>query len=520
MDSNFFCEDEEKALDYSKTVYYYDDEEEENPKEYFEKGVINSALKNKSLNISKKKLNENLFNLLCDITKLNNFDKPNEKKLENKEIDSFLIFSITNKLINEMGINKQFMISFRFPSELYFCKEKSSKKIGIKESENNSRKLKEYINDQNENNSKFLIEKEVKICTKSHTKNIRTIFNRLYTIFNLEKIKIKNDKELRIQFEEKKNKLEIRSKENIKKLKINSFWINYLKENNIKLKNDIKNEKSLKKNKNENLDKYLENKETELSKLEKNINNNLFNSLNELISQCNLQYNMSINYFLIFSIILKILYDLKIPDYIRIFAYNSKIRIYKEKNTNKFGILDDKNNEIKMMNFVRKQDINFENSNYIDVNIFPDSLQNKICSLKDKFFYFINLLGFKFTLGKTKIIAFYDSFELKDNKYNETNFLIEDQTIKNFEYIKYMNNNNLIDEHNNFGQKLTHKNENREKFLKKIYKFENSLPEDIEKIEINTEKFIEEHINKKSEKSKNRNKKNKIKKQEKDEKNN
>ena len=187
MDSNIFCENEEKLLDYSKKVYYFDGVEKH--KDFFKTGVINLELRNKHLNNSKKKLNEYLFNLLCDITKLNKFDENNKKNFDNKEFDSFLVFSIINKFIYEMNINNEFMILFRIPAKLYFCKEKDSKKIGIKEDKNNSTKLKKFIYDQNEDNSNFLIEKEVTIITGSHLFNIRNVLGRLYTILNLGKKK-------------------------------------------------------------------------------------------------------------------------------------------------------------------------------------------------------------------------------------------------------------------------------------------------------------------------------------------
>ena len=206
---------------------------------------------------------------------------------------------------------------------------------------------------------------------------------------------------------------------------------------------------------------------------------------------------------------------MKIPDYIRIFNYpkknTAKIRVYKEKNTNKIGILDYEKNVIKIKNFARKQDIDFKQSEYINVEIiYKDSLKSRIL-------YFIKLLTLHFSkMKKINIPFFCDSFILNNNGYNEEDYIIPNEISENsknyFKYFQYMNGDDSINEKYNYGEKPTHKNKSIGNFLKKINEFQESLPSDSEEMENKVENFVEENINKKSEKSKNRNKKNKNKK--------
>ena len=90
------------------------------------------------------------------------------------------------------------------------------------------------------------------------------------------------------------------------------------------------------------------------------INDNLFNLLCNLIEQNNHKYDRKdVNSFLIFAIVYKILNDLEIPEYIFIYYLKGRIQICEEIINKKIGILEDKKNKIKLLNFLRKQDIVF-----------------------------------------------------------------------------------------------------------------------------------------------------------------
>ena len=110
---------------------------------------------------------------------------------------------------------------------------------------------------------------------------------------------------------------------------------------------------------------------------------------------------------------IKFLNDLKIPEYIRIYAFMGRIQICKEKMTNKIGILEDKNNKLKLFHFIRKQDINFEN---YDGKIEIETL-NHYSNVKSIIRDVFHIIGFQYRKNKnSKIIKmFCDSFSLRSH---------------------------------------------------------------------------------------------------------
>ena len=67
----------------------------------------------------------------------------------------------------------------------------------------------------------------------------------------------------------------------------------------------------------------------------------------------------------------------------------------------------------------------------------------------------------------TKIIC--DSFSLGSHVFKDNNsFEIMSEINQSFEYQKYIHDTDRIDEKFNYGKIETHKNKNRQKFLKKI----------------------------------------------------
>ena len=251
--------------------------------------------------------------------------------------------------------------------------------------------------------------------------------------------------------------------------------------------------------------KYCSEKNEDHTSLKSMINNDLFNLLCNLIEQSNNDDRYPINSFLIFAIIYKFLSDLKIPEYIRMYNLGTRIQIYKENLTNKIGILEDKNNKLKLANFIRNQRIDFKNYNgRVEINT-----RNHFFSVKSKIDSLMKILKFqhKFTKNSEIIKIFCDSFSLGSHVFNDKNsFEIMSEINQSFEYQKYINNSDNVDEKSNYGKIETHKNINRQKFLKKIEMFEERIKKDSKNYGKNMKKFAK-NINKKSEKSKRRNKK-------------
>ena len=202
-----------------------------------------------------------------------------------------------------------------------------------------------------------------------------------------------------------------------------------------------------------------------LDKLTIDINKNLFDLLADLITENN--YNKerkNINYFLIFVIIYKILYNMDILGYIYIYIFQSRIQICREISKNKLGILEDKNNKIKLSEFIREQNINFNESEKIEIE--TSKHFNIIKSVIENIFNLFNLIKPK----KQKLVKmFCDSitFSSQNIKY----FLKRKKEInQNFKY--QLNNNNIkINEKINYDEQ-TYKNKKRESFLRKIDIFE------------------------------------------------
>ena len=543
---------------------------QEGETEYFNE-TPQSIVEKKHLSKINANLNMNMINLLKHIKSKNsvncvgfldgNYEDP---------IDSFLIFAIIYKIFYDWGISEYIRI-YRSKNIINIYEEKQTHKFTIQENKINSVKINDYLKKLDEDEILNIIhkndedyEKQILIDTNCHLKNLYNTLNNLINIFN---IKIKSPKKHQTEnTTETKYKLICNLKleepccfmfynflnnEKIYFLENGSnFFLSITKNeidnqifdvDNVKFKkscccmsyNFSNNERflfhakesgfflSIRKNGNSNqinmdTKSCLINEDN--NKLKKKINSELFNLLRCLIEQNNSNYeHKKINSFLIFVIIYKFFNDLKIPEYIRIYNFKGIIQIYKEKITNKIGILEDKNNKLKLFHFIGKQDINFEKC---DGKIEIDT-QNHFSNVKSIIIDVFNIIGFHYIKDKNSkfIKMFCDSFFLNshilDNKNYKNCFEITKKINQNFEFQNYINNNEqTLDEKFNFGKFESHKNNNRQKFLDKIKIFENRLKDNPEYYEENMENF-EKSIERKPEKCKNRNLKKKLKKKEK-----
>ena len=202
-------------------------------------------------------------------------------------------------------------------------------------------------------------------------------------------------------------------------------------------------------------------------------NNNLFNLLCDLINENNSNYLIkSANCFLMFAIIYKILYDIGIPGYIYIYPFQGKIQICKEIINNKIGILEDENNKIKLKNFIRKQNINFKESEKVEIE-----MSNHFMNIKSDVKTIFNFLELYKPENQKFVKMFCDSIIFDHFQSEEKSFQFSDKIKRKIEKRKILYNNYKIDENCDYGETQTKKNKKRESFLRKIEMFENKVYE-------------------------------------------
>ena len=424
----------------------------DNGNEY--KKYLKSTIKTKSRNKNNYELNFDLINLLENLRKIRNknYDKP---------IDSLLIFAITYKIFYDLGICEYASV-YKRRNIIYICKEKMTNQIWIEEDKNNDTKINNYLYD--EINIKYETENKIAIKTEEYYENISFMMKDVYSLlFNYKKNKTKNFK-----FESKRCDSflfnEINQKEYINKIHINSD------------SKEFKNAFKLKTNHED-----LEN----LNELITDINNNLFNLLCDLINENNSNYLIkSANYFLMFTIIYKILYDIGIPGYIYIYPFQGKIQICKEIINNKIGILEDENNKIKLKNFIRKQDINFKESKKAEIE-----MSNHLMNIESDVKTIFNLLELYKPENQKFVKMFCDTIIFDHFQSEEKSFQISDKIKRKIEKKKIINSNYKLNENCDNDEIQTKKNKKRESFLRKIEMFENKVYEtkknNIEKIDKN-----------------------------------
>ena len=222
-----------------------------------------------------------------------------------------------------------------------------------------------------------------------------------------------------------------------------------------------------------------------LNELITDINNVLFNLLCDLINENNSNYLIkSANYFLMFTIIYKFLYDIGIPGYIYIYPFQGKIQICKEIINNKIGILEDENNKIKLKNFIRKQDINFKESKKAEIE-----MSNHLMNIKSDVKTIFNLLELYKPENQKFVKMFCDTIIFDHFQSEEKSFQISDKIKRKIEKKKIINSNYKLNENCDNDEIQTKKNKKRESFLRKIEMFENKVYEtkknNIEKIDKN-----------------------------------
>ena len=418
--------------------------------EFYDKIILNndiadaeytkSKIKEKYSNKLISELNQHLIDLLANLEKM--------KEINYNQIDSLLVFAITLKIFYDLGMYEYISI-YKNKKIIYIYNEKKTNQIIIEENKNNNIKL---VQDQNKPNIK---EFKNKICikTEEYIDHILLMLNDIYSLF----------------FNYKNNKIN-NSRFEVKFCHVYSLNVFYNKNFSHEVSSEINSDESKKNIFVEEANSRPELKFSSnfniLDKLTIDINKNLFDLLADLITENN--YNKerkNINYFLIFVIIYKILYNMDILGYIYIYIFQSRIQICREISKNKLGILEDKNNKIKLSEFIREQNINFNESEKIEIE--TSKHFNIIKSVIENIFNLFNLIKPK----KQKLVKmFCDSitFSSQNIKY----FLKRKKEInQNFKYQLNNNNNIKINEKINYDEQ-TYKNKKRESFLRKIDIFE------------------------------------------------
>ena len=201
------------------------------------------------------------------------------------------------------------------------------------------------------------------------------------------------------------------------------------------------------------------------------INNYLFNLLADLIEQNNLNYTHKYaNSFLIFAIINKILYNLGISGYIQIFTSENIIQIHKEKKNNRIGILEAKNNIIKLKKYIRTQNIKFDNIEKT-IEIKPINHSLNIYIMLEILFEKLNLT-IKFTkLFFPECIYSFSTNHLINS--NLSNFIFEEEIKQDFDYYIFISNDYYFNENFNYGKVSSYKDKNNKKFFNIIEKKKN-----------------------------------------------
>ena len=342
--------------------------------EFYEKVILNNdnitdaehiklAMKGNYLNKSISELNQHLMNLLINLEKM--------RKINYNPIDSLLVFAITFKIFSDLGMYEYIYI-YKNKNIIYISNEKNQ--IMIEENKNNHTKLVQGPNKPN------IKEFENKICikTEEYIDHILLMINDIYSLF----------------FNYKNNKI------NNSKFEINfchAYSLNRFsnKDYSQEVCSEINRDESKKYIFINKIDSFPElffsSNFNILDKLTIDINNNLFDLLADLITENN--YNKAkkkINCFLIFVIIYKILNNMNIPGYIYIYTFQSRIQICREISKIKLGILEDKNNKIKLSEFIRKQNINFNESEKIEIE--TSKHFNIIKSVIENIFNLFNLI--------------------------------------------------------------------------------------------------------------------------------
>ena len=315
--------------------------------EFYDKIILNndiadaeytkSKIKEKYSNKLISELNQHLIDLLANLEKM--------KEINYNQIDSLLVFAITLKIFYDLGMYEYISI-YKNKKIIYIYNEKKTNQIIIEENKNNNIKL---VQDQNKPNIK---EFKNKICikTEEYIDHILLMLNDIYSLF----------------FNYKNNKIN-NSRFEVKFCHVYSLNVFYNKNFSHEVSSEINSDESKKNIFVEEANSRPELKFSSnfniLDKLTIDINKNLFDLLADLITENN--YNKerkNINYFLIFVIIYKILYNMDILGYIYIYIFQSRIQICREISKIKLGILEDKNNKIKLSEFIREQNINFNES--------------------------------------------------------------------------------------------------------------------------------------------------------------
>ena len=378
-----------------------------------------------------------MFNLLLNLVYEN----------YNDNINSFLIFSIIYKIASDLGI-PQYISIFNLGNKIRICKNLENNKIWIQEEKMNELIYKDKIQEQDLENIEKL--STITINTKEHLENLKFVFNHLFIKFNPKRYQNKTQK--------------------LDRQLCDSFTINCLKKDDInsileienKYFSDLNFKKSVIYNDNQDLKTFNE--------INREINDNLFNLLCNLIEQNNYDYERKdVNSFLIFAIIYKILYDLQIPEYIFIYYLKGRIQICKEIINKKIGILEDKKNKIKLLNFLRKQDILFNDTIKVEINT-ENHFYNVI--------HTINNISELFKINQNFehsnfVKMFCDSFKLNCFTSDKNFLKIKDETEKNYDYHKNIKNDKIYEIKNN--EKIKMNENKREIFLKTVKFFEDEI---------------------------------------------
>jgi len=400
-------------------TFYDKTKSEENWKEEKSIKTINLIKKRRLIKI-RYNLNNNLYNLLSNLL---------HENYKYKYIDSFLIFSIIYKIAFDLGIS-QYVSIYNCKNIIKICKVYN--KIWIQDDKINELICKDKIQEQN-------MEKTITTITvnsEEHLEKIKFVFNHLFIKFN-PKIN--------------KNRIQI-----LDKKLCDSFLINGLKSDDKNSILEIENKYFVNLNTKKSANDNSEQKLKTFDKMNFEINDNLFELLCNLIEQNNYDYERKdVNSFLIFAIIYKFLDDLGIPEYISIYYFKGRIQICKEIINKKIGILEDKKNKIKLSNFLRKQDIAFNDTKKVEINTEYHF---------DNVIYTINNITYAFKIDpifeNPKFVKmFCDSFKLNNFADDENALIIKSK--KNYEI-------------NNYKKIKTNENK-REIFLKTVKFFEDEI---------------------------------------------
>ena len=157
---------------------------------------------------------------------------------------------------------------------------------------------------------------------------------------------------------------------------------------------------------------------------------------------------------------------MNILGYIYIYTFQSRIQICREISKIKLGILEDKNNKIKLNEFIREQNTNFNESEKIEIE--TSKHFNIIKSVIENIFNLFNLIKPK----KQKLVKMYcDSITFCSQNIK---YFLRKNEIQNFKYQSNIDKNIKINEKISNEDKI-YKNKKKESFLRKIEMFEKKV---------------------------------------------